>query len=341
MGKVTTFAFLAVFCIIIACGEPLESVPPAWEAQARVPAEYTAFRPVAVGPKGLYVVAVTRAGNKRLVVFDGEDFAVDYEAPSPDDFIASVSFRGDVGFMSVSRRTYPEGSDASLFFFTEGRWREVLVAPEYADFSVLGLLDGSSCLLRCRREGTDVLEIAKYSNGNLAKTGSFECDFAGYSGESRIIYGYRRFNSEGREIFVSADDGATWHREVYELPPHYELERIVSTATSPDALYLIARVVAADLEYYAIIRRTGAPGEGVYDLSYLAWVGPGVGQIDFCAFRDDDDGIAVGLGTTMRYYAPDWVRETVGPLQRFDYLVADPRGGYWAVRGRGSLEWHP
>ena len=332
-GGVAVFVFLS-------CGEPLGPVAIGWEKKATVPREYSAFQLEAVGPKGLYSIVTTEAGYQQLVTFDGSHFSVDYRTPSPDDRINGVSFRGDTGFMGVARRTYPEGYNGSLLLYKNGRWEEVFASPEYEAMSALTVDGGNSCLLLCTRKGESVVDIARYSNGRLEVKGGLEYDFAGYSPKTHMLYTYNRFATERREIFVSGDAGATWHREVCELPPHYELKRVVGTAASPDALYLIAWVVAADLEYFAIIRRTGQAGEGVYEFSYLGWLGPGVRETFGCAFRDVDHGMAVGLGTSMFYDAPEWLRETVDPLQSFYDLLADPRGGYWAI-SRRDLVWHP
>jgi hypothetical protein len=331
----------------LSCGEPLSSVPFGWELKAHVPDEYLQFWPIAVGPNGLYAIVSTEAGYPQLVAFDGSRFTPDYQTPSPEDFITNCAFFGDTGFMGVARRVYPEGSDATLLQYKNGHWEEVLSSEEYFDFSVQTVGGDDSCLLLCRRKDNDVFDIARYANGRLEVKGRIDGDsggdFAAYSAGTRTMYAYKRGAMEAGKtwnVFVSDDLGATWHHEAVEIPPQYKLKRERGAAASPDALFLNACVAAADLEYYAVIRRTGPPGEGVYEFSYIGWVGPGVGQIDRLAFRDADHGMALGLGTSMRYDAPEWFRETSDPLRQFESLVADPQGGYWAVSWR-ELLWHP
>lgn len=326
--------------IIISCGAPLGPVPFAWERKTVIPDEYSTLRLEAIGPKGLYSIVTTQTGYGKLVTFDGSRFDVDYQTASPDDLLTSVAFSGENGFLGLAHRTYPEGYDAALLFFRSGRWRPVLVAPEYNSFTILAVYGEGACLLLCGRENGAEVDVVIYSEGHLNIKGTLAGNFAGYSPGNGFLYTYNRFEPESRDIFVSSDAGATWHRETVKLPPPYVLKRIVSAATSPDALYLVGRVEVAGLEYYSIIKRAGEPGDGIYELSYIGWQGPGVGQVDRCAFRDTATGIAVGLGTSMYYEAGRWFRETVEPLQTFDDLLTDPRRGYWAISGR-EIIWHP
>jgi len=326
--------------IITSCGGPLGPAPFAWEVKALIPAEYLTFGLAAVGPKGLYCTVGTKRGFKQLVTFDGSRFRIDYQTPSPDDFITSVRFSGNAGFLGLARRTYPDGYDAALLFFDGRRWRVILEAPEYKDFTVLDTYGENTSLLLCTRESDSEVDIGVYSKGSLNIKGVLRGNFAGYSNGNKFLYAYNRSEPQSRDIFVSSDTGASWHREAIELPPQYPLKRIISANASADALYLVARMEAGGLEYYAIIKRAGEPGKGVFGLSYIGWIGPGVRQIDRCAFRDAFHGVAVGLGTSMFYEAPLWFRETTAELQTFDDLLADGRGGYWALSGRALL-WHP
>jgi hypothetical protein len=327
-------AFL--FCAL-RCGEPLGPAPFGWENKATIPGDYSAFYPTALGPKGLYGIGVTQAGYRRLVTFDGSSFDVDYQTPTRDDFITGVSFVAGTGFMGVALRNYPEGHRATLLQVRDGEWAEILEIPEFEEFCILSAIDAKSCWLLSRRPNGRY-EIAKYEDGRLniirPMVGHY---FAGYSAKTNTFYA---FTSEAGDMMISGDGGDSWCNEKMAVPPGYKLAEITYVSASPEGLYITANVIAADLKYGAIIKRTGPAGEGVYELSYLGWVGPGVMRIDECAFRDADHGMAVGLGASLYYDAPDWVREPVDPLSQIRDLTPDPLGGYWAIY-EGAIVWHP
>ena len=327
-----TFATLQ----ILSCGEPLGPAPFGWEKKADIPPTYFDLSLYAVGPRGVYGVAWPYEGSQQLVVFDGSEFLVDYEVPSEEDYISGVAFIGGSGFMGVMLRTYPKGARATLMQLRNGVWEEVLRAPEYQGFSDIQPIDKNTCWLSGKRPAAPYA-ILKYENGALQTFGATDSALTAYSSQTTTYYVLK---PEKGVLLITSDGGATWHEEVVEVPAHYELKRILHIAASPDALYLTTRVVAAGLEYYAIVKRTGLSGDGVYEFSYIGWSGPGVGQIDWCAFRDVDHGMAVGLGTSMYYDAPNWFREPADPFDNFFTLVPDPRGGYWAING-SDLVWHP
>ena len=340
-NKRRTLAFVSPWLLfILSCGAPLEPAPFGWEKKAEL--RSTQILPLEIGPAGLYVELDPIDGYQQLAVFDGESFDVEYQTPGEDDWITGVCFLNATAFMGVSYRLYPEGRRVALLKRTTSGWIEVFSTDEYHTLAPFGVINDDACWVLCSaNDATD--KIGKYAYGTLDITGEIKGEFGGYAAKNKTIFGYYEWGDENKVcyVFTSGDYGKTWFQEKMELPAHYTLARVDGVAASPEAFYFVANVVGADLEYDAIIKRTGPPGAGEYELLYLGWTGPGYIGISKCAFRDETAGVAVGEGASMYYQAPEWVREISAPVgTNFDSLLADPRGGFWGSRFDG-LYWHP
>ena len=79
-----------------------------------------------------------------------------------------------------------------------------------------------------------------------------------------------------------------------------------------------------------IIKRTGAPGEGEYTLSYLSYLGPNFRDIYDVDFHRTGAGLAVGQDTTLVYEGGFWFQEQGVNFDLWD-VTADPAGGYWGI----------
>jgi hypothetical protein len=129
--------------------------------------------------------------------------------------------------------------------------------------------------------------------------------------------------------------------ELITIPGGFKIIRLRDMAAGGDALYIVAVVETAGVEYEAVIKRKGPPGGGVYELSFLSRAAPGFLGLEECGFSDAAHGMAVGMGASIYYDAPIWAREYVeNPGQYLTQLTPDPRGGFWADY-YGRLMWHP
>jgi hypothetical protein len=274
----------------------------------------------------------------QLVVFDGARFDVEFEISYEKGYFTTVNFGGGTAFLPVTYYKNPEGTEAALFEKIEGKWKEVLKTGEYNNFYAVQPVSYGTCWL-IGDSGERYDEVLKYERGRLKHFGIEVSSggFSAYSRESRTFY---YFPTREGFLLVTDNGGNTWREEAVKVPGHYRLNRISHITGAPNALFLLAGVFVEDLEYQAILKRTGPAGEGNYELSYLGWVGPGVIRIDECAFRDADHGMAVGLGASLFYDAPCWFREPLEPFSRLEGLAPDPLGGYWALY-RDTIVWHP
>jgi hypothetical protein len=152
------------------------------------------------------------------------------------------------------------------------------------------------------------------------------------------MYGLRLGASPA--LVMSSDGGATWVKESFDFR-YYGAAVSVKPGIFPagDALFFLAEYAFDDHGYYLIVRRTGAPGEGRYDLSYLSYLGPHFEDLGDLAFRTPDDGMGVGWKASLAYNGRDWVQEDVG-TRSFYSVAANPAGGFWAV-SEDRLLFHP
>jgi len=341
-----SFAYFVL--VTLSCGEPDGPVPFGWREEATLPAGYSGLSLYDAGPGGLYCRANAPDDRNVVLVYDGSAFKEDFSIASDEGILGDVAFAGDAGFLTANktenRRMY-----ACILRRDGSAWLEVYRTLEYQYFTNPTPVNANCCWLVAHAE-TGNRRVAKYENGALTSYGETNGNYPlAYSPGLAILYNL--YNADhGNEgpavITLTADGGASWAREPITVPAAYKLGRVNDMGVTADALYLTAELDVAGLEtpYRAVIKRTGPAGQGIYELSYLSWVSPGVQDIDWLAFRDTDHGVAVGIGGSIYYDAPTWTRETTDPLFSFqlESPVADPAGGYWAAaRDERTLLRHP
>jgi len=341
-GKAAVVAVVLLALVVLSCGEPLGPSGFAWVEKAYVPWDW---RLSAVGPKGVYcIVKEWGEGVQHLVVFDGSQFLVDYEVSG---VIKDVGFAGDAGFLSYTPIVSGEEvNEAVLVQLKDGVWKEVLRTPEYKRFVDVSPINADACWLTAWAQNGSI-HILRYESGHLADYGdamSPDPELVAYSSRDNTFYAVTPIpiNEPTAEVIVwaTSDDGSSWRRETWTVPGGYEINNITDVTASPEALYLTCHVTAGDWEYYAVVNRSGAAGAGTYEFAFITWTSPETFALSEAAFSDDGHGVAVGLGGSVYYDAPDWVRETTDPSLHLYYPVADPRGGFWCMDPY-HLFWHP
>jgi hypothetical protein len=343
---------LITAAVFFACGEPLERAPFGWVRKGETPMEYNPPALFGAGPSGVYMAARTADGEREvLLVYKNGSFAENYSLPAEKGDINDAAFSGNVGFLSVSRFN-GTWLDACLEKRSGSAWAEVIRTNDYDRFKNLTPVDGDTCwLIAGARVGPP--HIAKYDHGVLTVTAETTSALSlrplVYCRDLGMIFNLvSPGNSTSNPVLsLTADDGATWHREIIPDPAPYDLKTVVDVAGTGAALYLAADVIVPGVSspYRAVIKRTGGPGEGVYELSYFGWVGPGSLNLDALAFRADGVGVGVGTGGSLYFDGTTWVREITDPFFGFNTtnLITDPNGGFWCTETfdeRGFL-WHP
>ncbi len=337
---VTVFAVLA-----LSCGAPLGPVPFAWVKKAELPGGYSGPTIYGVGSRGVYCNAAADDGRDVLLVYDGTAFTESYALEQSEGIINSGGFAGDYGFITLLRVSGLE-TEPCLMEIRGGNWHEVYRSSGHQSFQYPIPLGVDTCwLVANEKEPSDVYRITKYEKGELKVYGETDQNSPVALSRAAGLFYYFPRGADGKRLNITADGGATWREENIKVPVPYEITRVRDIAASPQTLYVAVEVEVAGINspYYAILKRSGPAGEGIYDFSYVAWTGPGFLQLDALAFRADDDGVAVGTGASIYSDGRDWIREVVDPNFGFKYLVPDERGGYWAMDRYNEVDflWHP
>jgi hypothetical protein len=328
--------------VVLSCGEPLGATGFAWVKKADAPFAWYLH---AVGPKGVYGIYNDDNENVgRLFVFNGSQFLVDYEVAGE---MRDVGFAGDAGFLSYTLNPHTEQEEAVLTQLKGGTWTEVLRAPAYEAFWTVSPINANACWLAGTKQN-GASHLLRYEGGHLVDYGdgmSPDPELVAYSPGNNTFYAITPINESTAEVVVwaTSDDGSSWRRETWTVPGGYEINNITDVTTSPEALYITCRLTAGDWEYYAVVKRSGPAGDGEYEFVFITWTSPETFALDEAAFRDDGHGVAVGLGGSVYYDAPEWRREATIPYLHLYHPVADPGGGFWCTSSiyGGSLLWHP
>jgi|GEM_PF-1163419 len=152
------------------------------------------------------------------------------------------------------------------------------------------------------------------------------------------------------DLVMTADGGETWvYESINENSKEFEIELDEYTELSavPGALIFNADVTVGGATFDGVVKRTGPPGAGNYDVLFFSPLAPFFWDIRGHAFKDVFNGITVGRLTSVVYNSPDWVLEEVtGEDFHFEFITVGP-DGYWAVAedegglGGDALMYHP
>jgi len=154
-------------------------------------------------------------------------------------------------------------------------------------------------------------------------------------------------------VFVSEDGGASWAEE--RLPAHaiagHEIRAARAATTRDGDLYIIAELDAG--HYYALIQRTGAPGEGAYAPVFFAHTGPYLLELRDFAFKGSNspygiscDGVGVGVQSSIVYNEGNFYLEKLPfPMDIFAVCPTEDPGfvafGFDNTFGCYRLLYHP
>ncbi len=335
------------------CGEaPTGMDPVAWVPVAVAPAGW-ALVGFAAQPGGVYFVGLDYAeepARPAIFKYDGHEFAEVFVPPYEADeaWLQAIAFAGDKGWAVGGKRSEnPPPPFLPLMFYYDGEnWREVAVPnKECGSLNAVSPINERDCWL--------LGEVDSFGGGHLIKyeDGRFEVyEELGFKKAMAVARDtgtiYTPAGSHKRPaLAISADRGASWVIESPAVPTlGYKFENWLPACAAGDDLYLILKCEGV---IWGIVRRSGPPGTGEYELEFLEVNDPEFAKINDVAIGPGRVA-AVGLSASAFDYGRGWRREQL-PYEIVLRQVAPAAGGngFWAfgynenIMGRTELLYHP
>jgi len=349
--------FLSVFNLTYTgcAGGPLEPESSGWFQVASFIVDGSGPTGIAKGPDNI-VYIVGRTGV--IFRYDGRNISTDFESPYDDCSLWDIGTYKNVVWVVGSKEvsgTVTDYTGLPYFLYNDGSgWSEIPVDLEGArSFYGVYPVNEKECWIYGSMQYLEDPILLKYTNGDWTLYPEITNVLtAAYRPEDGILYcfeGISDYDEPTPAVLALTDDGgASWIIENindrsrgFGLKPNYYTRFFAL----PGLLYFNADVVVNGVAYQGIIKRTGPPGEGKYDVLFYSPLGPHFRDLRGIAFKDVYDGIAVGVETSVLYDAPGWALEDAkGALHNFLYVTAGPEG-YWAIAEGDSpgyaLMYHP
>jgi len=335
---------LLVFILsCLSCSDiPLGPIDSEWVFKAVIPGQWFIPEGIACSRSGsIYVVGRDQIGVRNVIYkYDGSSFAEDFVSPYRDSGFSDIDFYNDTGYAVGYKSDGPY-----MVRYDGSEWNEVVIG----DYGIFGLynvsaISDSGCwLTACISSpfGGNVVPV-KYAGG-VFKFYNGLPDIGGvfFDRQEGTLY---CLNDQGYtgipKAVISADEGNTWIVE--EIILDYPACEILapnkgrSLYVVDGVLYFNVRIEMGeqpdDVRYNAIIKRTGPPGDGEYELVFMAPEGPYFTDVRALAFRDKKHGLAVGYETSVVYERSKWLLENTADsftLNTFEGIVVGS-DGYWA-----------
>jgi len=149
-------------------------------------------------------------------------------------------------------------------------------------------------------------------------------------------------------VFVTADGGVTWADERLEFhsPVGEDMAEVRAECALGTDLYLFVDFANG---YNGVVKRTGPPGQGEYELVFYATEGSNFKWLNDVAVADAKihhaGGMAVGYDTSVVYDGANWKIEEIAYPADIGYVTHSADGGFWAAAedltsGRSELFYH-
>ena len=312
------------------------------------------LKAVAEGPDGdVYVVAsdVTIPDYPRAVVYRYNRSGLEevFRGPYDNAYFDDLAFGG--GALWVCGKKYVGyGYEPYLVRSEAAKWAEIDVpsSVDVTELTAVFPVSRNFCWLETPRA------VHVYDDGRWAevfRADAFPCNLKLAVAETgRAFVCVTSLKPAKRTIYVSDDAGATWAAETMDLGTDlYDFYDYPSSVQAAGAGLFISTLLRSEsLEkkkapvYVAVVGRDGAnPGQGSYDISYLALSSWGYGYyVQDMAFRDEDNGYVVGYKTSIAREGGTWYPEDVWHAgYTYFTAVAAGRATYWATiekRGYGG-----
>ncbi len=152
--------------------------------------------------------------------------------------------------------------------------------------------------------------------------------------------------SEDKIIYITPDGGGTWFSENPAFNAYgFTVNYLLPGNAENGAMYF--GVQFDDMRFSAIVRRTGAPGQGKYDLCFFGGVSGSIHDIKSVATDAKGNAVGVGAEGSVYYDGSTWRVEDLPYRIGFRQVIPAAEGGFWGlgenlvVMGRKELLFHP
>jgi hypothetical protein len=356
---------LAVVFLFIAsdCGEPLGPAPSGWVRYALFPKDCWKVVGLAAGFYSGPLYAVTGGkGDSAIWRYDGRDFREDYVPPYEWDegWLTDIACAASTLWAAGGKNEGGRDSPYLIRNLRRSGWLEVPLATSRpgsisavhpaGDFECwFTIYDGPVRVVNQRRG-----ILARHNDGKVvdfADLGEVTCAVGAKRG-GNVVFAVQAVERGARigdsSVFVTGDGGASWLEERLDFPSPVgkEVETVRAECASGTDLYLFVDFLTG---YNGIVKRSGEPGRGEYELVFFATQGRNFTWLNDVAVRDGginhSSGVAVGRDTSVVYDGADWCLEEVPYPADVEHIAHAFDGGFWAsatdlITGRSELLYH-
>lgn len=213
-------------------------------------------------------------------------------------------------------------------------WKEILFSGNSTGyvFHAVAPIGADSCWLLVSDTWfpRDPMELWKYERGKITKLTAIKAYALTYDASTATTFAVTF--KDGVQILISNDGGATWVEEKLKVKTSWRdfAPDYVRICAGAGALYIAATDTDIALPAGAIFRRTGPPGQGIYELLFYSPGNPHFAELEGITTDDEGRVLAVGKWTSVLYEDGRWVEEAL-PAKNHLYDAAAAATGFYAV----------
>lgn len=344
-----SLAVASLLALALSCGDPTPVFRDhEWREVAGFPSNAEFLESLAEADDGsVYVAGSCRDEemNYRPVVYRyaGGEAVEAFRGPYKGGDFGDVACRAGCVWVGGAKEVAPEKLKPYLVRYDGSRWEEIAVPETVNSLGVYALhpLSADACWV-CAFDGAYI-----YRRGAWEKKLAFPEDSYYYftvTPRGRAA-AYKYYGAADPEIYVSDDGGATWALERPQLDNKhftYHSNQPAAFTSCGDRVCWAARLRPKrpeqrwDAFYFAVMMRDDAsPGQGSYEIAFLAPRGPYLTNVADMAFRDASNGYIVGTFTSLAYENGEWIFEALPESwhPHFERITAG-RSSFWALATR-------
>jgi hypothetical protein len=345
----TAVALTCPLFFLLSCSDaPLGPETTLWEPATSLPEDLRFTGITAQNGGAIFISSSSYSSEVPSAIYKYENGALieDFLVPENWSFNGISSYLGCVFAVGTKETSVSSPARAPYMMHNSGAgWVEIPVEVEQIDSltDVFAINETDCWVLGLDAEDSHSVLI-KYADGEWTRYDDDvnNVETAAYCPRSGVLYVACDYGvGEGPvwKLAITADSGVTWALEEIKLNTgSFEFRRLPLQYKAfyavPGALFFTAEVWSGGEKYEgAIVKRTGAPGAGVYGLEFYSKTGSYFWDVRALAFKDEHNGMALGSETSIVYDDPDWVLEMVTGqdyFYAFDLAAVGPNG-YWAI----------
>ena len=316
---------LTLILLALACGEPWGPAPDGWVRLMTVPTDVN-IRAFSGGWTGVHAVGADyREGGGGAAVFELVDGVFE---PEPLNVPGELFAIGEADGLWVAGGEW-DGEETKPIIYT-GRLGEKWSAwptaglPAYAICKIIPTYENGCWVLSATRpfDGDHIPTygiLAKcpasgahvYSDfGEVLVAGAEHTGFGGEPVLYAVDYDYNAYeHGKTLKVHITGDNGESWAEEaIPRAIGGRNVLRVLNAAANETALYVVAEFSEGGTVAQGIVKRTGAPGDGKYELAFLSYPAPYYASTFVLAARSEkaisnsdvySDLLAAGEQTTV------------------------------------------